>query len=246
MSNPGVKCLASYKGKHYISIEDNIGEAIHIHYDEIRIDLTIKDFFELVDKLNDILNTLVNINNFRIQDYDPIFMDHMSGYIVDLEKIEITDINISEINVLTQNIIGMPVVKNVKYSRVMKALKGAVVENNKYVQENILGQDNQERLKINYSYVKENKMDSLITPKVVFFNDDNIIKDGQHRVCCFLDIYNESVIPIVRMYFRDNMHNFTWKSYLHILLKNTENYFLNLVRHNRYIRGVVRRLRVMK
>ena len=119
MSNPGVKCLASYKGKHYISIEDNIGEAIHIHYDEIRIDLTIKDFFELVDKLNDILNTLVNINNFRIQDYDPIFMDHMSGYIVDLEKIEITDINISEINVLTREYFtflttGIPIIFCVK------------------------------------------------------------------------------------------------------------------------------------
>lgn len=247
MSNPGVKCLASYKDRnHYMSIEDNIGESIHIHYDDIRIDLTIRDFFKLVDKLNDILNKLVDVDDFRIQDYDPIFMDHMSRYIVDLEKIEITEINTSDINVLTKNIIGMPVVKNIMYSRVMKALNGDSSENNRYIQENIFGQDNSKRLNLNYCYVKDLKIDSLIKPRVVFFNDNNIIKDGQHRVCCFLNLYNESVIPIVRMYFKDNMHNFTWKSYLRICFISVYHRILDIIKYNRYFRRAIRLLRIIK
>jgi hypothetical protein len=47
MSNPGVLMLSEtlINGKSF-RIEDNIGEAIHIHFGDIRLDMTIREFFD--------------------------------------------------------------------------------------------------------------------------------------------------------------------------------------------------------
>ena len=55
MSNPGVIVLDNCKKNilqkifnrnsfRYVQIEDNIGEAIHIHFDDFRIELTLEEF----------------------------------------------------------------------------------------------------------------------------------------------------------------------------------------------------------
>ena len=49
MSNPGVIELFNFayryrSGNHSFRIEDNIGEAIHLHLDNIRLDLSVKEF----------------------------------------------------------------------------------------------------------------------------------------------------------------------------------------------------------
>ena len=57
MSNPGVINLFSFFKRSGIikrfQIEDNIGESIHIHVNNFRIDLTIKEFYRLVDSLRE-------------------------------------------------------------------------------------------------------------------------------------------------------------------------------------------------
>ena len=51
MSNPAVLSLASLEAVgdvgYRFEIEDNIGEAVHIHYKEIRLDLTVQEFYEI-------------------------------------------------------------------------------------------------------------------------------------------------------------------------------------------------------
>ena len=51
MSNPAVITLASLNGRNNtfkrFQIEDNIGESIHLHVDNMRIDLSVNEFFEL-------------------------------------------------------------------------------------------------------------------------------------------------------------------------------------------------------
>ena len=53
MSNPGVINLFSIFKKTGIinrfQVEDNIGESIHIHINNFRIDLTIDEFYKLVN-----------------------------------------------------------------------------------------------------------------------------------------------------------------------------------------------------
>lgn len=47
-----IKPLSDYHPT-LLKIEDNVGESIHIHYRDLRIDLTISDFDSLTKKLKE-------------------------------------------------------------------------------------------------------------------------------------------------------------------------------------------------
>jgi len=59
MSNPGVIKLAYKKTKnHIVWLDDNIGESIHFHLDNLRIDFTIDEFIEFADRVEKIQSLL--------------------------------------------------------------------------------------------------------------------------------------------------------------------------------------------
>lgn len=63
MSNPGVLYLASadkrtHKSIKRFDIEDNIGEAVHIHYNDFRFDFTIDEFLAFADMCRSCLKSL--------------------------------------------------------------------------------------------------------------------------------------------------------------------------------------------
>ena len=89
MSNPAVIMLTdvSTKSGGRFKIEDNIGEAIHIHYDNFRIDLTIKEFFEFAELIEGCLISLIDNPDFNINNYDPSFLLDIYYMIPDLEGI---------------------------------------------------------------------------------------------------------------------------------------------------------------
>lgn len=62
-TNPGVIILTKEQLRgtfmhHRLDIEDNIGEGIHIHYKNFRLDLTIKDFLKLAEACDESLRKL--------------------------------------------------------------------------------------------------------------------------------------------------------------------------------------------
>ncbi len=65
--NAGVVVLSSTllqntRENQRLDIEDNIGEGIHIHYKNLRFDLTIKDFIELAKAIDIAVNELYGSN----------------------------------------------------------------------------------------------------------------------------------------------------------------------------------------
>ena len=124
MSNPGVIVLATTKKNilqrilnrnsfRRFQVEDNIGEAIHIHLDDFRIELSINDFFELCDGLKVALNELVNIENFNIKHIDPLFLN-ISKYLKDLENIKIHKVYKDKLSLLNNNRLKLYQVKKFK------------------------------------------------------------------------------------------------------------------------------------
>lgn len=78
MSNPGVIELFGFNfknnlGSHNFRVEDNIGESIHFHLDNIRLDFTVKEFRKIADDLLDAINAIVNIKGFDVKKIDARF-----------------------------------------------------------------------------------------------------------------------------------------------------------------------------
>lgn len=109
MSNPGVIKLSenTIDGKRFV-IEDNIGEAIHIHYDNIRLDLSIKEFKELGRIAEKSLLQLLEIPGFTTEKMDPELLTRLAGILPDLEKIEKTEISSAQLSVILEENRYMP------------------------------------------------------------------------------------------------------------------------------------------
>ena len=151
MSNPAVIQLASLEeitGFPYrFEIEDNIGEAIHIHYKDIRLDMTIKEFNEFADSVRKIFASMVEHEKFHIEDFDAGNLMWLAASLIDLEDIRTEEMYLEDILVDTYDEEGKVVYKPLPNSRVLKALNGDTAENDA-------------RRQINYFH--QNGCDSLI------------------------------------------------------------------------------------
>ena len=90
MSNPGVIVLAETKigNKKNFRVEDNLGEAIHLHYRDIRVDLTVAEFLKLSKICEETFYDLVHADGFDFNDFDGDFLVEHSEKLLYLKKVE--------------------------------------------------------------------------------------------------------------------------------------------------------------
>ena len=86
MSNPGVISLAS-DSKFGLKIEDNVGEAIHIHYKNIRLDLTTAEFEKLSSAMSGVIDGIVDVEGFSCSEINPKNLVKISPYLMNLTKV---------------------------------------------------------------------------------------------------------------------------------------------------------------
>lgn len=116
MSNPGVITLSSKKIGHHASfrVEDNLGESIHFHYNDIRVDLTIPELLNIADTCDEAIRALIPCSDFDPDEYDPEFLNRYSQYLIDLERIEERDIPASELYIQSRGLFGLPVTRRIR------------------------------------------------------------------------------------------------------------------------------------
>lgn len=217
MSNPAVITLASMKSNkqfpYRFEIEDNIGEAIHIHYKDIRLDLTIQEFVNLADEIESVVNDLVEAEGFTCDKFDKVNLVGLAPLLPDLERIVVDEVSLSDLIVDTYDENGKSVYRPLPQSRIVKALNGATKENDareqvNYYNANGSRQTNMERLQYNLEKLKKEGYpgdEKLIT----LFNNDNIIYDGQHRAGCLFYLYGDIKVPVRRLYFKNHKYSMT-------------------------------------
>ena len=99
MSNPAVIKLqqARINGTK-IWIDDNYGESVHIHIDDMRIDLTVKEFEKLSYDLCDAVNEIIQVPGFDMHKIDPVFFQvSLWEVLLDLEKVTYDKVRLSEL-----------------------------------------------------------------------------------------------------------------------------------------------------
>ncbi|MBQ6975328.1 MAG: hypothetical protein IJQ16_02080 [Selenomonadaceae bacterium] len=108
MSNPGVIELFGFNfknnfGSHNFRVEDNIGESIHFHFDNIRLDLTVKEFRKIADDLLDAINGIVNVKGFDAKKVDSRFLFEIAECLPYLREVRIEPIPVKNLIVDTNS-----------------------------------------------------------------------------------------------------------------------------------------------
>ena len=218
MSNPGIIKLDTVpqrKGllkKNFFSrfeIEDNLGEAVHIHLENMRIDLTIKEYLAFSKTVKDSLKKLDLLKGFPLENFDFYFLKECSEFLEKLEKIKVEEVKLSDLKfVKYKKLFGkIKIINLIKANQIpaYKYLKGDKEEFLNYDQYNYFNLDNEKRLsklkksieKNGYPYEKK---------FIVLFEGQNVVRDGQHRAAILAYKNPAAKIKVLRFYFSDKKH----------------------------------------
>lgn len=105
MSNPGVITLVEKQISHKRSfrVEDNLGESIHFHYNDIRIDLTVKELLYLAEQNDIAIYDLVKVDGFQMSEYYGDFLNRYSSCLLDLVTVDYEQRKLNELLVRDGN-----------------------------------------------------------------------------------------------------------------------------------------------
>lgn len=210
MSNPGVIKLAENNyAKHHVWLDDNIGEAIHFHINQFRIDMTVKEFRELCKDIESIIRKMLKIENFDFDKYDFRFINNQILHLLHTEKAEDMRIRLSELRVYDDgcNICYLPDCNRVK------ALRGEMnIDDTCRRETNMYGQKNSERLNSALIFVREYGY-PYGERYIVIIKDKNIIIDGWHKAACLFFLYGDIELPVKALAVQEE---YVDKSYLPI------------------------------
>ena len=204
MSNPAVtKLVRDVMGGLSFWMDDNIGETIHIHLADLRLDLTVQELYNLSDELADTINEMVNVENFDIRKIDPVyFQTALCHYLPYLERVEIENVHLEDLLVSWKRKNQFVKYAKIKDSRGFKALNGDTKENDRPRKSHHVGQSSAERLEEMRKSVEANGY-PYDGKYIICFDDKMLIKDGQHRASCLYYLYGNIEVPIMRLYFSD-------------------------------------------
>lgn len=210
MSNPGViKLVQSIYNGHNFWMDDNIGESIHIHLDQFRVNLTVNEFNNLADELETILTCLIKIEGLDIAHLDKRFLNYQLEDLLDAERAYDENVKLSSLTVFDDSgACYLPDCLRVK----------ALRDNFKQIgyeerATNFWGQSNKERMETVLSSIMENdypQNGNLIMVEA----ERHIILDGWHRAACLYYLYGDIEIPVKMI--KINSRNRTIKKILPI------------------------------
>jgi len=241
MSNPAVIILdnsSNKKGKFKrFVIEDNIGEAIHLHIDNMRIDFTIEEFLDFSKMVRSALKELDILKGYDIEKFDEHFLKSCADFLPDLieirkEKVKLKDLK--AISFFKFKDIKLTKIVNLNETPAYKFLKGDKKEWLDYPQFNYFGVNNEERLLSLKKSIETNGY-PYDNRYIVLFNGQNLIRDGQHRAVILAYLYGlDYEIEVLRFYFKGNKHYFKY-----VYIKNGK------VLTKWFIKKVYRKLKIL-
>lgn len=214
MSNPAVITLinaSSKKGrfKRFV-LEDNIGESIHLHIDNMRVDFTINEFLSFADMIRNSLKDLDILHGYNIDSFDEHFLFACADFLPKLKAIKLEKIKLKDMSCIVHKQLRHGL-KLLNYEPILntpayKYLKGNKDEFIAYSQFNYFGQNNQDRLNSLLESIKQNGY-PFGGKYIVLFDGENLIRDGQHRAAALASVQGlDSEIEVLRFYFKDSPH----------------------------------------
>lgn len=214
MSNPAVITLSNANNRtgniKRLVVEDNIGESIHIHVDDMRLDFSIQEFLAFSDVIARSLESLDVLGGVPFDAFDEHFIFSCSEFLDDLEAIKTETIKLSEVKCITAKRLRHDLVISrhvkLKDTPAYKYLQGDEAEFSQYPQFNYHGINNENRLQGIIESIKTNGY-PFEGKYITLFDGEDIIRDGQHRAAALATVMGlDAEVPVYRFYFRGSKH----------------------------------------
>jgi len=212
MSNPGVIFLNTTSidvgriicgGR--LQIEDNIGEAIHVHYQNMRFDFSVEGFLQFANAIYGSLKELLGDENINIDLMSWEFLFEIKEHLKHLLSTEIVDRELDELRVAVYSNGPKSLYKVVKlidspaYKYSVEADEGFL----EYKQDGTPTINNKDRFDALLKSIGENGYpyrDRYIT----VLGSENIIRDGYHRAAILRSKNGNINIPVLKINFKEN------------------------------------------
>ena len=203
MSNPSVCFLSSVEidGVNF-RIEDNLGEAIHIHIGKLRIALSVEDYFMLAESVIRAARELFRIREIGLKKIDeeslkgewlPLYNRIKS---VQTENMELDSLYIKESYIKNR---AIKRIIHLKDSGYIKVLKGDRNDIEYYEEPGKLQPSRKQKL----DFIRQ-KIETEGYPwnsNLILVNQNGYIYDGIKRASCLYALYGGSKkIPVLRIY----------------------------------------------
>lgn len=221
MSNPGILVLFSEpKGVgniKFLQIEDNIGESIHIHINDFRIDLTIDEFNEFSEifakalrNLDDTDGRLLLAPQFLAETYKYFNFNRIDYF---TKTIKLSDLNFI-VRKTYFRFFYLVYLQKINKTPQYKFLIGETQKLEKNYQYNPLQQDGIARLNNALLHVTNHK-ENFENYNLIMYGENNIIRDGVHTSACLAKFYGsnkdvETIIITNKRKFYDWDSSFLW------------------------------------
>ena len=216
MSNPAVIILDAVNDKsgrfQRFQMEDNIGEAIHLHIDQLRFDFSVNEFLDFSQLVRRSLKEMDLLCGYGIDNFDEHFLKQCSPYLPDLKAIRIEEAHLSDLRCIVHASFRdqlkptMIRIKKIKETPAYKFLNGDKSDFLEYDQYNYFSKSNEMRLLQNLESIK-NSGYPYRDQYIVVFDGQNLIRDGQHRAAILAHVYGlDAKIKIMKFYFKRRKH----------------------------------------
>lgn len=202
MSNPAVITLADAKrgiaGLHRLQIEDNIGEAIHLHLGPIRLDFTIAEFLAVAEGMKKALDSTGRFFPYRVEQFDPLFLMECGSLLAHLEGIDIREKAIDDLRCIVYRSLrsGIYTVRPVTQIPAYRFLVTGDEKFLSYEQNGYLTMNNKDRLLKLAAEIETNGYPHN-GKHVILFKGQNLIRDGQHRLAALRFQQGNVKIPVM-------------------------------------------------
>ena len=205
MSNPGVVVHEAFSiGPSLpVRIEDNLAEDVHIHIGPFRFDLTLEQLGELGEASTSLLDFYLKPFGLSVSNFDKEFLAQIAYMLVDLESADLERVAVQDLRVTIKKRFGFRKVVKLAESPVISA-----AHENFSNYERTFGsdQDNaRKRIKRVQGIVATGEYGAN-GERVILFNDQMLVRDGQHRAAAIYLANPSAKIEVIRFRFRGNRH----------------------------------------
>lgn len=226
MSNPAVIILAEVcKGLpnlKKLQIEDNIGEAIHLHFGPVRLDFTVTEFMAIAGAMKEALNSTNQFKPYLIEQFDPLFIMNCAPLLTHLQRIEIKNFFIDDMRCIVHRSLrfGAYSITTVKKTPAYRFLSTGNQKFLSYDQKHYFHTTNKDRL-LNVATKLEKFGYPYDGKYIILFEGQNIVRDGQHRLAALRYQLGNVKIPMMVFHFskRVKLPLIQWRPYARVAIR---------------------------